>query len=132
MNVVEKESPVEIPIEKIPADKPCITPLKTADYSSFTRISPLHPIKSKVRFEVPPEEEDERNVQEEVNEPEPPKTNEDDIPRPPPLLALSQGIRRKHPEQLIDTKLNDQLPSMKDLPNAPANYSFVFYKFEPT
>ncbi|CAF1079355.1 unnamed protein product [Adineta ricciae] len=131
-NVVEKEPPVEIPIEKIPAEKPCITPLKTADYSSFTRISPLHPTKSKVHFEVRLDEEDKQNDQEEINDPELPKPNEDDIPRPPPLLALSQAIRRKHPERLIDTKLNDQLPSMKDLPNAPANYSFVFYEFEPT
>jgi hypothetical protein len=48
------------------------------------------------------------------------------IPRPPPLFALSQAIRRKYPEELIETKSNNPLPSIKDLPNAPANYSFVF------
>jgi hypothetical protein len=72
------------------------------------------------------------NVQEIINQIQTSINNDRIIPRPPPLLALSQAIRRKHPEQLIDTKLNDQLPSIKDLPNAPANYSFVFYGFTST
>ncbi len=52
--------------------------------------------------------------------------------RPPPLMVLSQSIQAKHPEQLNDTKLNNRFSSIKDLPNAPANYSFVFYNFTQT
>ncbi|CAF2487152.1 unnamed protein product [Rotaria sp. Silwood2] len=48
-------------------------------------------------------------------------------PPPPPLLALSQTIRRKYLEQLIEIKLNNQLRSIKDLPISPTNYSFVFH-----
>ena len=52
--------------------------------------------------------------------------------RPPPLLVLSQSIQTKHPEQLNETKLNHRFSSKKDLPNAPANYSLVFYQFNST
>jgi hypothetical protein len=72
------------------------------------------------------------NVQEIINELQISINNNQIIPRPPPLLALSQAIRRKHPEQLIETKSNEQISSIKDLPNAPANYSFVFYGFTST
>ncbi|UJR16500.1 hypothetical protein I4U23_003402 [Adineta vaga] len=137
LNVVDNDPPIEIPIEKNPKEKEYITPLKTNDYSSFTRISPLNPTKSKIQFEICHDEEVERDssiphIQEIINDLQPSKTNERIIPRPPPQPALSQAIRRKHPEQLIGTNFDNQLPSMKDLPNAPANYSFVFYEFQPT
>jgi hypothetical protein len=67
------------------------------------------------------------NVQEIINELQISINNDEIIPRPPPLLALSQVIQRKYPEKLIE-----QLPSMEDLPNAPANYSFAFYGFTST
>ncbi|CAF4504863.1 unnamed protein product, partial [Rotaria sp. Silwood2] len=101
-------------------------------------LTPLNQIntktKSRIRFEICHNDDDERdlilpNVKEIIRELEISTNNDRIIPRPPPLLALSQAIRTKHPEQLIDTKLYNQLPSIKDLPNAPANYSFVFYGF---
>lgn len=110
-----------------------LTPLKTIDYSSFTRITPLK-TKPTIRFELCPDQEDIilPNVQDIINSIEIPITHDQIIPRPPPLLALSQAIRRKHPEQMRETKLNDQLPSIQDLPYAPANYSFVFHGFSLT
>lgn len=116
---------MEIPIEKLPNEAPpFITPLKTADYTAFTKITPIYSTKAKVRFEACPPEVVVPDVHDIIEECL--------IPRPPPLLALSQAIRRKHPEQLLETKLNDQLSSIKDLPVAPANYSFVFYGFHAT
>jgi hypothetical protein len=67
-----------------------------------------------------------------IREKSPEKENIRDLPRPPPLLALSQRIRQKHPEQLIAEPVVDPFPSMEDLPISPANYSFVFYQFSPT
>lgn len=52
--------------------------------------------------------------------------------RPPPLLVLSQSIQAKHPEQLNETKLNHRFSAKKDLPTSLANYSLVFYGFNPT
>jgi hypothetical protein len=116
-----------------------MTPLKTVDYSSFTKVTPFNQInnktKSRILFEICHDDENDLilpNVQEIINELRTTINDERIIPRPPPLLALSQGIRAKHPEQLIDTKLKQQLPSIRDLPNAPANYSFVFYEFTST
>lgn len=113
-----------------------MTPLRTIDYSSFTKITPLK-TKPTIRFEICHDENEENNpnlenIQEIINQIEIPENLNEIIPRPPPLLALSQAIQRKYPERLIETKLNEQLPSIKDLPNAPANYSFVFYNFTST
>jgi hypothetical protein len=137
LNILDNQQPKEIFIKKDPKENQCITPLKTIDYSSFTRITPLNPTKSKVRFEICHNEDDDNdlilpNIQEIINQLQTSINNDRLIPRPPPLLALSQAIRRKHPEQLIDTKLNNQITSIKDLPNSPANYSFVFYGFTST
>ena len=107
--------------------------MQTAEYSSFTRVTPLKS-KPTIRFEVCHEEEDDfvlPNVQEMIDNIQTSINHDQIIPRPPPLLALSQRIRRKYPEELIETKLNNLLPSIEDLPNAPANYSFVFHEFSP-
>ena len=121
-----------------------MTPLKTIDYSSFTKITPLpsidHPKRSKIIFEICENNEKPSlpHVQVLINDPEEnietnQYQNQDEenypIPHPPPLLALSQAIRRKHPDQLVDNKLIPSLPSKEDLPNSLANYSFVFYQF---
>ncbi len=110
-----------------------ITPVKTTDYSSFTRVTPLKS-KATIRFEVCHEEDDFvlPNVQEMIDNIQISINHDQIIPRPPPLLALSQRIQRKYPEELFETKLNDPLSSIKDLPNAPANYSFVFHGFTST
>jgi hypothetical protein len=119
-----------------PKEKQFITPLKTNDYSSFTRISPLHQINPRITFEICHNDESDDvilpNIQEIINELQTSVNNDRLIPRPPPLLALSQAIQTKHPEQLIHTKLNQQLPSIQDLPTTPANYSFVFHEFTLT
>jgi hypothetical protein len=47
-------------------------------------------------------------------------------------MVLSQSIQAKHPEQLIESRLNNRFSSIKDLPSAPANYLFVFYNFTST
>ncbi|CAF3310274.1 unnamed protein product [Rotaria socialis] len=141
LNNLDNYESNEILIEKNlenPKEKQLITPLKTIDYTSFTKVTPLDEIndktKSRITFELCHNEDDERdfvlpNVKQIIDELETSTNNDQIIPRPPPLLALSQNIRAKHPEQLINTKLDNQLPSIKDLPNAPANYSFVFYEF---
>lgn len=112
--------------------------MKTIDYTSFTKVTPLNHVntntKSRIEFEICHNENDDRdfvvpNVQEIICQLAPPAENDRFIPRPPPLVALSQAIRTKHPEQITDSKLNNDLPSIKDLPNSPANYSFVFYGF---
>lgn len=54
------------------------------------------------------------------------------VPRPPPLMVLSQAIRRKYPEQIAQSELNNHMASIEDLPIFPANYSFVFYGFTST
>jgi hypothetical protein len=94
--------------------------LTTFDYSSLTNITPLNDInnqiKSPILFEILDEEEESDRY----------------LLRPPPLMVLSQSIQAKHPEQLKETKLNNRFSSIKDLPNAPANYSFVFYDFTQT
>ena len=84
--------------------RPQSTPIdrwKSVDYSSFTRVSPL------------------------------PSSSEVDVPRPPPLLALSQAIRRKRPEDLRETNSLERFPSKENLPHLLANHSFVFYRFSP-
>ena len=105
-----------------------MTPLKTADYSSFTRVSPLK-TKPTIQFEKLDDDEELviPNVDEILNNLQISDDTDRIVPRPPPLVALSQAIRRKHPEQI-----NEQLPQMNDLPNAPANYSFVFFGFTST
>jgi len=104
--------------------------------NNLSNCQQITPIKTKptVRFELCHDENDFvlPNVQEIIDNIQISINQDQVIPRPPPLLALSQAIRRKHPEQLIETKLNNPLPSIKDLPNAPANYSFVFYGFTLT
>ncbi|CAF3632054.1 unnamed protein product [Rotaria sordida] len=148
LNNIDNNQSNEILIEKNlenSKEKQLITPLKTIDYTSFTKVTPLNQInnktKSRIRFEIchndNDDDDDERDlilpqVKEILRELEISTNNDRIIPRPPPLLALSQAIRTKHPEQLIDTKLHNQLPSIEDLPNAPANYSFVFYGFTST
>ena len=110
--------------------------MKTADYTAFTKVTPLHepdlPSRSRIVFEICDDDDREENdpilpdIQQLID-------NIDDlsmptnraIPRPPPLLALSQAIRAKHPDQLSDRPL----PSIEDLPNALANYAFVFHGF---
>jgi hypothetical protein len=91
------------------------------DSSSLTDITPLNDINNKIKspilFEILDDEEEEN------------ETNDRYFLRPPPLMVLSQSIQAKHPEQLNETKLNNRFSSIKDLPNAPANYSFVFYNF---
>jgi hypothetical protein len=134
LNILDNQQPKKILTEKNPGENQFITPLKTTDYSSFTKLTPLHPTKSKITFEICHNEEDDNDlilpdVREIINELQTSINKDQVIPRPPPLLTLSQGIRRKHPEQLIDTRLNNELTSIKDLPNAPANYSFAFYGF---
>ena len=98
--------------------------LTTFDYSSLTNVTSLNNINNRLRspilFEILDEEEEEE------------ENDHRYLPRPPPLMVLSQSIQAKHPEQLTDTKLNNRFSSIKDLPNAPANYSFVFYHFTPT
>ena len=93
-----------------------MSPLKTIDYSSFTKITPM---KTKPTHRL---EKDDPIVEIPIND-------DQIIPRPPPQLPLSQAIRRKYPEQIAQTKLNTHFASIEDLPNAPANYSFVFYGF---
>ncbi len=94
--------------------------ITTADYSSLTNITPLNEInnriKSSILLEIFDDDDDENRY----------------LLRPPPLMVLSQSIQSKHPEQLNDTKLNNRFSSIKDLPNSPANYSFVFYNFTQT
>jgi len=138
LNILDNQQPNEDFIEKNLPNPQLITPLKTIDYSSFTKITPLNQINIKtkptIQFELCDNDNDFilPNVQEIINELQISINNNQIIPRPPPLLALSQAIRRKHPEQLIETKSNEQISSIKDLPNAPANYSFVFYGFTST
>ncbi|CAF2888892.1 unnamed protein product [Rotaria sp. Silwood2] len=115
LNILDNPPPKEIPNEKM-------TPLKT---------------KLTIRFELCEEENDDNNnndlilsnIQEIIDEIKVSITNDQIIyrPPPPPLLALSQTIRRKYLEQLIEIKLNNQLRSIKDLPISPTNYSFVFH-----
>lgn len=144
MNNIDNNQTIEIFAEnnqKNIKEKEFITPLRTNDLTSFTKVTPLEKIndktKSEIRFEINQNENDENdfilpNVEEINRELEPITNDVQIIPRPPPLLALSQAIRTKHPEQLIDSKLNNQLPSIKDLPYSLANYSFVFYGFSST
>lgn len=91
------------------------------DYSSLTNVSPLNNINNRVKspllFEIFDEEEEDKDRY---------------FLRPPPLMVMSQSIQARHPEQLNQTKLNNRFSSIKDLPNAPANYSFVFYGFTQT
>jgi hypothetical protein len=134
LTTIDNHQTNEILIEKNnPPNCQPITPVQTTDYSSFTRITPLK-TKPIIQFEVCHEEDDFvlPNVQEMIDNIQISINHDQIIPRPPPLLALSQAIRRKHPEQLIETKLNNPLPSIEDLPNAPANYSFVFHGFTST
>ncbi|CAF0844875.1 unnamed protein product [Adineta steineri] len=137
LTIIDNHEVHEIIIENNPKESRFITPLKTIDYSSFTKLTPLYSRKSKVRFEICHSEDDERelilpNIQNILNELQSSVNYDQIIPRPPPLLALSQAIRTRHPEQLIETKINNHLSSIKDLPNSPANYSFVFYQFQLT
>ena len=120
-------SPQLRPIVPSNIEKP-MTPLKTTDYSSFTRVSPLK-TKPTIQFEKLDDDEEIvlPNVDEILNNLQIYDDTDRIVPRPPPLVALSQAIRRKHPEQI-----NEQLPQMNDLPNAPANYSFVFFGFTST
>jgi len=87
--------------------------ITTYNYSSLTNVTPNNQIKSPILFEIIDDDNNENQY----------------LLRPPPLMVLSQNIQAKHPEKLNDTKLNNQFSSIKDLPNAPANYSFVFYNF---
>lgn len=131
---VQQDSPVEQPAAPIEKE---MTPLKTIDYSSFTKVSPLK-TKPTIRFEKLNEDQENEeiiipSVDEILNDLQIcDDSNRIQLPRAPPLLALSQAIRRKYPEQIIESKLNEQIPSIKDLPNAPANYSFVFHDFSST
>ena len=112
--------------------------MKTADYTAFTKVTPLHepdpPSRSRIVFEICDEDDHRENepilpnihqILDNIDELTMPDRA---IPRPPPLLALSQAIRAKHPEQLSDRPL----PSIEDLPNALANYAFVFHGFNLT
>lgn len=91
-------------------------------------VSPLNDINNRIESPILLQIFDEDDDEEEERA----QTNKDRyFLRPPPLLVLSQSIRTKNPEQLNDTQLNNRFPSIKDLPNAPANYSFVFYGFTP-
>ena len=94
---------------------------------SLTNVSPLNDINNQIKppilLEIFDDDDEEDNEEE--------KNADRYFLRPPPLMVLSQSIRTKHPEQLNDTKLNNRFSSKKDLPNAPANYSFVFYGFTP-
>jgi len=93
--------------------------ITTSDYTSLTNVTPLNQInnniKSPILFEILDDSDNDNENRY--------------LLRPPPLMVLSQSIQAKHPEQLNDTKLNNRFSSIKDLPNAPANYSFVFYGF---
>ena len=93
--------------------------LTTFDYSSLTNVSPLNDLNNQIispnLYEISDDEEEDQYIL-----------------RPPPLMVLSQSIQAKHPEQLIDTKLTNRFSSIKDLPNAPANYSFAFYNLTLT
>ncbi|CAF1213380.1 unnamed protein product [Rotaria sordida] len=101
--------------------------ITTLNYSSLTNVTPLNEIndntKSQILFEIYDDDDDNNNNNNNENR---------YLLRPPPLMVLSQSIQAKHPEQLTDTKLNNRFSSIKDLPNAPANYSFVFYGFTLT
>ncbi|CAF3581314.1 unnamed protein product [Rotaria sp. Silwood1] len=105
--------------------------ITTLNYSSLTNVTPLNEInnniKSQVLFEISDDDDDDDGNSNK-------KKNKEDryLLRPPPLMVLSQSIQAKHPEQLTDTKLNNRFSSIKDLPNAPANYSFFFYGFTLT
>ncbi|CAF3223272.1 unnamed protein product [Rotaria socialis] len=111
--------------------------MATFDYSSFTNVTALNEIhnnlKSPVLFEIHNDGDDEddnddnNNINKNYNH-----YHDRYLLRPPPLMVLSQTVQAKHPEQLIDTKLDYQFSSIKDLPNAPANHSFVFYGFTST
>jgi hypothetical protein len=94
--------------------------ITTSDYSSLTNVTPLNAINNKIKspilFELSDNDDDDNN-------------QDRYLLRPPPLMVMSQSIRAKHPEQLNETKLNNRFSSIKDLPNAPANYSFFFYGF---
>lgn len=88
--------------------------------TTLTTITPLNEIQNQLSSEIslelcpPDEDSDDRYCL-----------------RPPPLLVLSQSIQAKHPEQLNESKLNHRFSAKRDLPNAPANYSLVFYQFTP-
>lgn len=100
--------------------------LTTFECSSLTNVTPLNQINNQMRFPVFLDTLlDDLNDDDENNN----DNNTRYLPKPPPLLVLSQTIQAKHPEQLIDTELNNRFSSIKDLPNSPANYSFVFYGF---
>ena len=95
--------------------------MTTLDSSSLTNVTPLNEIKNQLKSpdELETSDADEDN-------------GDRYFLRPPPLLVLSQSIRAKHPEQLIARKANHRFSSKADLPNAPANYSLVFYDFNRT
>ena len=103
--------------------------------TSFTNVTPVNQKQSRIRFEICHNDERDLilpNVQEIINQLQTSINHDRIIPRAPPLLALSQAIQVKHPEQLMNEKFNSPLPSIEDLPNVPANYSFVFYGFTST
>lgn len=93
--------------------------IATFDYSSFTNVTPLNEINNNVESRVLFETDNDNII-------------DQYLLRPPPLMVLSQTIQAKHPEQLTDTTLNNRFSSIGDLPNVPANYSFVFYGFTST
>lgn len=94
--------------------------------NSLTNVSPLNDINNQIQSPILLEIFDEDDDDDEDH-----GDKDRYFVRPPPLLVLSQSIRRKHPEQLKETRLNNRFSSIKDLPNSPANYSFVFYGFPP-
>ncbi|CAF2527036.1 unnamed protein product [Rotaria sp. Silwood2] len=103
--------------------------ITTLNYSSLTNVTPLNDINNNIRSQILFELNDDDDDDDDDNN----NNNEDRyLLRPPPLMVLSQTIQAKHPEQLTDTKLNNRFSSIKDLPNSPANYSFVFYGFTLT
>ncbi|CAF0731809.1 unnamed protein product [Adineta steineri] len=99
--------------------------LTTCDYSSLTNVTPLNEINNKIDSSILLEISDDSDDDGEINY----NNKNRYVLRPPPLMVLSQSIQAKHPEQLIDSKLNNRFSSIKDLPNSPANYSFVFHGF---
>lgn len=115
-----------------------MTPLKTADYSSFTKVTPFltrEPIEQNVE-----NQDDNEDVfldaQEIIQEPQPQisETETDEtnlVPRAPPILALTQAMQKKKPQQIAENQIVSLLPTKTDLPSCPANYGLVFYQFNP-
>ena len=99
--------------------------LTSYDYSTLTNITSLNVIHNQISSRILLEIFNENN-NDETDE------NHQHLLRPPPLLVLSQSIRAKYPEKLIDSKLNHRISSKKDLPHSPANFSFFFYDFTQT